>query len=174
MSEYCLRSETKSWSQLHIYRSSNWLQLPTRAQFWCSLGSILSVVTLNLLSEGCIHDKPLNWIVSNHQRLSSWNTVHSPQHSQILHPFKIYSLCFLVKAFRFVLHIVAIEDSGVMGCHSPKELLSWSHWARVRNLIVPSPHQVAPICREGFHILHAFPRLLRKDWADLQKQLCDK
>ena len=28
----------------------------------------------------------------------------------ILHPYRIYSLCFLVKAFRFVLHIVATEN----------------------------------------------------------------
>ena len=35
--------------------------------------------------------------------------------------------------------------------HSPKELLSWFHW---EPLIVPSPHQVALIDREGIRILH--------------------
>ena len=58
-SEYCLCSKTKFWFQLHIYRASNWLQLPTRAQVWCSFGSILSVVMLLLLLEECVHDRPL-------------------------------------------------------------------------------------------------------------------
>ena len=58
----------------------------------------ISVLTLNLLSEGCIHDKLLHWIVLNHQCLSSWNTVHSPQHSEILHPYNINSICLVVVA----------------------------------------------------------------------------
>ena len=59
-SEYCLCLWTKFWSQLHIYHASNWLQLSIRAQFWCSLGSILMVVMLLLLLEECIHDRPLH------------------------------------------------------------------------------------------------------------------
>ena len=39
--------------------------------------------------------------------------------------------------------------------------------------IVPS-QQVAPFFRERIHTLHISLRLLRKDWAGLQKQLCEK
>ena len=171
-SESCLCLKTQFWPQLHVYRANNWLQLPTRAQFWCFLGSNLSVVMLLLFLEECIHDKPLYWnCVRDLQCLSSWNTVHSPQHSEILHPYKIYSVCLVVTAFQFVLHIVGIENFDTPGHHSPKKLMSSSHWAW---LIAPSPYQVALIYREGIRILHTFPRLLRKDWAGLQKQLCEK
>ena len=50
MSEYCLCSKTKFGSQLRTYHANNKLQLPIQAQFWCSLGSILWVVMLLLLS----------------------------------------------------------------------------------------------------------------------------
>ena len=59
----------------------------------------------------------------------------------------------------------------MLGRHSPKELLPWFHWGQ---LIVPSPHQVALIDHEGIQILHTCLRLLRKDWADWQRQLCEK
>ena len=71
--------------------------------------------------EECIHDKPLHEIVL--QCLLSRNTVQFQQHLEILHPYKIYLLCHLVKAFQFALHIVATEDSDMPGYHSPKELL---------------------------------------------------
>ena len=91
-SENCLFSQTYFWSQLRTYHASNRLQFPTRAQFWCSLGSTLLVVMLLHLLAECIHDKPLHEIVRIMQCLSSWNTVHSQQHSGILHPYKIYSI----------------------------------------------------------------------------------
>ena len=78
-----------------------------RAQFWCFTGSILLVVMLLLPLEECIHDKPLHQIVKIMQCLSSWKTVHSRQHSEILHPYRIYSICLVVTASQFVLHIVA-------------------------------------------------------------------
>ena len=34
--------------------------------------------------------------------------------------------------------------------------------------------RVIPICRQGFRSIRAFLQLLRKDWAALQKQICDK
>ena len=64
----------------HIYCASNWLQLPIRAQSWCSLGSILLVVMLHLLLEECIHDKPLHKIVRIMQCLSSCSIVQFQQH----------------------------------------------------------------------------------------------
>ena len=124
---------------------------------------------LLLLLEDCIHDNPMHKIIL--LCLLSWNTVHSPQHSEILHPYKIYSIYLVVIASQFVLHIVVIENSDMLDHHSPKELLYWSHWAQ---LTVPSPHQIAPICRERFRILHTLLPLLRKDWADLQKHICEK
>ena len=86
---------------------------------------------------------------------------------------KIYSIYLVVTAFQFVLHIVAKEKFHSLGHHNPKELLSWSRLARVRNLIA-LPQRVAPFDREKVHILHKFLRLLRKDWAELQKQICEK
>ena len=149
-------------------------QLLIRVQFLCSLGSILLVVMLLLLLEECIHDRPLHEIVRDLQCLSSWSIVQFQQRSEILHPYKIYSICHVVTALQFVLHIAAIVDLGWPGHHNPKELLlSWSHWARVRNSIAPS-QRVSPFSREGIHTLHISPWLLRKDWAGLQRQLCEK
>ena len=55
---------------------NNKLQITTRAQFWCSLGSNLFVqISFHLLAN-CTHDKPLDlWTVRILQCLSSWNTV---------------------------------------------------------------------------------------------------
>ena len=121
------------------------------------------VVMIRHFLEECIHDKSSQRIVL--QCLLSWNTVQLQQHVWILHPYRIYSLCFLVKAIWFVLHIVAMEDSGVTGCHSPKELLLWFQWEQ---LIVLWKHQVAPIDLDELQILHTCLQLLRKDWADWQ------
>ena len=110
------------------------------------------------------------------QLVASSNTgpIFVLQPSEILHPYNFYSIYLVVTAFQFVLHIVAIENFDTLGHHNPKELLSWSHWARVRNFIIVSLQRVAPSSREGIHTLHISPRLLRKDWADLQRQLCEK
>ena len=129
--EYCHCLQIQFWSQFHIF-----FQLPTRAQSWCSLGSILLVVMLNLLSEGCVHDKPLYWIVCEissvfrHEVLSNFNNIQK----SCVHT-KMCSICLVVTAFHFVLHIAAIEDLCWPVHHNPQVLLPWSHWARVRNLI---------------------------------------
>ena len=44
--------------------------------------------------------------------------------------------------------------------------------ARVRNTALPQ--RVSPVYQEKFHILHTFLRLLSRNWADLQKYLCEK
>ena len=165
----CLDSETRFWFQLHIYRTDYWSWLPIQVQFSNFPESILLVVMIQHLVEECIHDKLSQRTV--HQCLSSWNTVPLQQHVQILSPYKIYSLCFLVTAIGSVLQIAAIEDSGVMGCHSPNELLPWFHWEQ---LIVPSVHQVAPIYLDGFQLLHTCLLLLRKDRAWLAKTIMRK
>ena len=73
-------------------------------------------------------------------------------------------------ASQFVLHIFAIEDLGWLGHHNPKALLSWSRLSRMRNSIALR-QRVAPFYHENYRILHTFLRLLRKDWAGLQRQL---
>ena len=98
---------------------------------------------------------PLHEIVRILQCLSSWNTVRLQQHSEILHPYKICSICLVVIAFQFVLHTVAIEDLCEQGHHNPKELLSWSRLARMRNSIALS-QRVAPFFREGFVLFTHF------------------
>ena len=106
-STYCLYSKTSFWSQFHVYCASNWLWLPIQVHFWCSLGSILSVVMLRLLVE-CIHDKLSQRTVL--QCISLWNTVRLQQYSEILHPYRIYSIYLVVIASQFVLQITAKED----------------------------------------------------------------
>ena len=76
------------------------------------------------LFEECIHDKPLHEIVKILQCLSSRSIVQFQQHSEILRPDKICSICLIVTAFQFVLHIAAIEDLCWPGHHNPKVLLS--------------------------------------------------
>ena len=102
-----------------------------------------------------------------HEILSNFNNIQK----SCIHT-KFCSICLVVIAFQFVLHTIAIEDLCEPGHHNPKALLSWSHFARVRNLIAPR-QRVAPISREGFRTLHTPLQLLRRDWADLQKQLCE-
>ena len=55
--------------------------------FGVSLDPTFWFVMLLLLLEECIHDKPLHEIVRDLQCLSLWNTVHSQQHSEILHTY---------------------------------------------------------------------------------------
>ena len=142
--------------------TDNWSWSPIRVQFLCFPESILLVVmSRQALAKNCSS--------------VSLVTKYCPISTTCINPASIQNLltlCFLVEAIRYVLDIAAIEDSGVMGCHSPKELLPWIHWEQ---LIVPSIHQVAPIYLDGFQILHTCLQLLRKDWADWQKKkLCEK
>ena len=119
-----------------------------------------------LLAE-CIHVRPLHEIVRILQCLSSWNTVRFQQQSEFLHPYKICSLCLVVITFQFVLYIVAI-DLLVVQDHQSKVCLSSSHLERTMGWIV-LPQQVSLVCHGRIRIHHTFLRLLRKDWADLQK-----
>ena len=169
MSECCLRSETKFWFQLRVYHTSNWSILPARVQFSCFPGSILLVVMIHLPLEECIHDKPLHKIVL--RCLSSWNTVHFPQHFLILHPCKIYSLYLSVKDL--------IHSSY---SYNRKFWYAGSSFSKRTSVLISqrtihcpiTTHQVALIDREGIHILHTCLRLLRKNRADWQRQLCEK
>ena len=63
------------------------------------------------------------------------------QHSGILHPYKICSLCLVVITFQFVLRIFAIEVLCEQGHENPRALLSWSRLARTMGWIV-LPQQV--------------------------------
>ena len=172
--EYCLcSSRTWFWSQLHIYCASNWLQLPIRAQSLCSLGSVLMVLMLFLLLEECIHVRPLQEIVKIMQCLLSWSTVQCQQHSEILRPFKICSICLVVTAFQFVLHICCNRRSLLAGSSQSKGtsvLITLSMSEELDGTIIT----VSPFFHEGFHTLHISQRLLLKDWAGLQRQLCEK
>ena len=86
--------------------------------------SILSVVTLNLLSEGCVfttrHCIELCEISSvfRHEVLSNFNNIQQ----SCVHA-KICSICLVVTAFHFVLHIAAVEDLCWPVHHNPQVLL---------------------------------------------------
>ena len=89
LTQECICSKTKFWSQLHIFFAGDKLQLRFRTQSLCSLGSILLVVMLLLLLEECIHDRPLHEIVRDLQCLSSWSIVQFQQH-----PYKFAQFVF--------------------------------------------------------------------------------
>ena len=121
----------------------------------------------------CTHDKPLNLrIVKIIQCLSSWNTVRIQLQSRILHQHKICSLCLVVITFQFVLCNFATDILLVLDHHS-NAYLSWLHLAQMRDQIL-LPQWVSLFKSDKIQTLHTFLRLLRKDWADLHKQLCEK
>ena len=91
-----LTVQATSWN--FQYGSNFGVPLDSSSWLWCFF-----------VSWQCTHDRPLHGIVRNLQCLSSWNTVWFQQHSGILHPYKICSIC-LVIAFQFVLRIFAIES----------------------------------------------------------------
>ena len=106
--------------------------------------------------------KELFFNVFSHEILSDFNNIHeSCIHTKL-------TICLVVITFQFVLSIFAIEDLCDHDHHNLKARLSWSPLARMRNSIV-LPQRVAPFYQKKFRILHTFLRLLRKDWADLQK-----
>ena len=79
---------------------------------------------LVLLLEECIHDRLLHKIERDLQclskkKLSDFNNIQK----SCIHT-KFTQFCLVVTAFQFVLHIVAIENSDMLGHHSPKERLS--------------------------------------------------
>ena len=82
------------------------------------------------------------------------NIVRFQQHSGILHPYKICSIC-LVVTIQFVLHIFAIEDLCEHDHHYPTARLSWSRLAQMKNSIVPS-QQVSPIYHEELRFFTHF------------------
>ena len=53
-SESCLCSQIQFWFPLHVHLANNWLWLPIRVQFWCSLESNLSG-QLDLSSRGEVY-----------------------------------------------------------------------------------------------------------------------
>ena len=126
-------------------------------------------------SNFCVPWNPSFWLWCSFSRKSVFTTSplslvmkYCPISTTLINPASMQNLLYLpVKAFQFPLHIVALERFVMMGHHSPKELLPWFHSGQ---LIVRSPYQVALIYREGIRILHTCLRLLRGDWADLQKQ----
>ena len=79
------------------------VSLDPASRLWCCFFSWRSVFT----TSRCIE-------LSNLQCLSSWNTVHSPQHSEVLHPYKIYSVYIVVTASQFVLHVVGEESFDML------------------------------------------------------------
>ena len=93
----------------HIYSAKNLVATSNTAQSLCFPGSILLVVTIQNPLEKCIPDKPMHKIVKYLECLS-WNTVRFQQHSGILHPYKICSICLVVTASQFVLRLLARED----------------------------------------------------------------
>ena len=107
----------------------------------------------------------------------SWKSVFTTGHCmkllEICSVFRPQVLSNFNNVQKSCIHTAAIEDLGWLSHHNPKALLSWSHWARVRNSIAPS-QRVSPFSREVIHTLHISPRLLRKDWADSQRQLFEK
>ena len=133
-------------------------------------GSILLVVMIHLPLEECIHDRLLHEfvtsLVSLVMKYCAISTTHRNPASipnlltlSVCESLSIRSSSRCNRKFRYAVSSLSKRTSV------------WFDWAK---LIVPPPYQVALIYREKIHILHTFPRLLRKDWADFQKRLCEK
>ena len=134
----------------------------------CFPGSILSVVMIRHLLEEYIHDKPLHKIVLH--CLQSWNTVtisatfRNPASIQIL------------------LNLYCCDNFSIRSpyCCNRRSWFVGSSQSKETSVLIALSTIDCPITisgrpdREGIHNLHTFPRLLRKDWADSQKQLCEK
>ena len=96
------------------------------------LTHILRTALLRFPARCCSNSRPLHlWIVRIMQYLSSWNTVRFQQHSGIMHPYKIFSICLVVITFQFVLGIFVIENLCEDDHHYSKACLSWSRLARM-------------------------------------------
>ena len=121
----------------------------------------------NLISTPCLPYKQLV-VTSSTGPIFVFPWIHPFGCDDPSFPGRVYSRH---DSFSILSLFVAIGNSEMLGRHYPKELLLWFHWGQ---LVVLSLYQVALIYRDGIHILHTCLRLLRKDWADLQKQLCEK
>ena len=116
-----------------FYLVGNWLWLPTRVQFWCSLWSNPSVqMFLHLLAK-CTHDKPLHlWIVKILKCLSSWK--YCPISTTVRDPASIQNLLLLSPTpFLRSLMLRICERASSAGTikkpsssPSRKRILSWS------------------------------------------------
>ena len=165
-----LYSETRFWFQLHVYRTGNWSWFPIRFKFLCFSGSILLVVMIRHFLEECIHDKPLQRTV-----------LHCPL---VMKYCPISTTCINPASIQNLLTLFSCESNSIRSSYRCSRRF-WCDgivilqrnfcldftWAQ---LIVPSVHQVALIDLDGIQILHTCLQLLRKDWADWQKQLCEK
>ena len=71
--------------------------------------------------------------------------------------------------FQFVLRTFKKEILDVQDHHHSKTCSSWSHRVQNEELDCLLTTGLHPFYRDKIHILHTFLRLLREDWADLQK-----
>ena len=113
-------------------------------------------------SLGKVHSRqePLHpWRVGTLQYLSSMKCCPIQQHSEILHPHKICSICLVVTTFQFVFRICATEDplrvqgTSVLITPGTNEELDCP----------PTTDFPVLSWKDSFH---TFVRLLRKYWAD--------
>ena len=75
-SENCRCSQIQFWFPLRVYLASNWLWLPIRVEFWCSLESNPSGQLIFHLVVKYTHDKSLaQQIVRTRQCVLSWSIV---------------------------------------------------------------------------------------------------
>ena len=97
---------------------------------------------------------------------SSWRTVRFQQHSEIPHPYKICSICLVVKTFQFVSPYLCNRRSlWAWLSQSKGNFQSWSRLARLKNSTA-LPQRVSPFYHEKDSFSSHFLRLLRRDWAD--------
>ena len=101
----------------------------------------------------------------SHEILSNLNNMYECCiHTEFTH------FVFLWKQFDSFFISFAIEDSGVMGCHSPKKLLPWFH---SEQLIVPSVHPGWSILMGFKFFTHVCNCSVETELID-KKQLCEK
>ena len=142
------------------------LWLPTHHQFSCFLEAILLLVEAGIISRWRVfRDKPLSEIVSSFQCPGSRNIVQLQQHAYILATLQNLLTLFSSESD---------STSWMYCCH-----IIWSFMGffvllrrfclRQEQLIDPSESQVLPNYLDGSQILHIQLPLLRRHWADWQK-----
>ena len=75
----------------------------------------------------------------------------------------------MVTTFQFVLQIAAVESFDILIILQKDLCLDFIEHNWLPHRFIRLPWSIV----KGFHILHTFLRLLRKDWADFLKQLCE-
>ena len=163
--ENYLCSKTRFWLQFHVFRTSNWSWFPIRVQFLYFPDSILLVLMIRPFSEECIHGQAHVKNCSSVSIVMKYCPISTNMYKSCITLFSCESnliRCSKHCNRRFWCEVMSILQRNF--CLDFTE----NNWLSHQHIKLP------PIYLDEIQILHTYLRLLRKDWTDLQKQLCEK